>query len=353
MTRPWSRRLAALLVLALLGALPAHGADWVDALKQQVERIDRDTPGHLGVYVKRLADGDTLAYRADRLWYLASAVKVPIAIAVLQEVEAGKLSLDRQMVLKATDKIDGAGALVWQDVGATHGVGSLLERMLMESDNTAANLLVRAIGEDTLNRHARKLLGAGGFRGLTDFTHVRRDVYGELHPAARDLSNLQLVQLAAAPLGPERVAGLRRLLSVEREDLAVATLEQAYANYYARELNMATLAAYGGMLEQLVRGELLSPQHTELMFTHMKYGSYDAYRLEAGLPKTVRFIHKTGTQFRTACHMGVIEPQDRGRHAVVVAVCAEGLDESKEAGRAFERIGKAITQTVLERNASK
>ncbi len=87
------------------------------------------------------------------------------------------------------------------------------------------------------------------------------------------------------------------------------------------------------------------------MFTHMKYGSYDAYRLEAGLPKEARFIHKTGTQLGRACHMGVINPQDQGQNGIVVAVCAEDLDEDKEAGRAFERIGKAISQTLLSDDA--
>ncbi len=337
--------------MILLNTSAVRSADWTDALREHVERIDEQTPGRLGVYVKRLDDQKSLEYRADRLWYLSSAVKVPIAVAVLQEVQAGKRSLDEKIVLKATDKIDGSGALVWQDEGRAHSVASLIERMLMESDNTAANLLVRAVGEDTVNRRARDFLGSKGFRKITDFTQVRYDVYGELHPAARKLTNLELVQVAAAPLGPERVVALRRVLSLEQSDLKLRTIEEAYAKYYALQLNSATLVAYGGMLEKLVRGKLLSPEHTQFMFTHMKYGSYDAYRLEAGLPKEARFIHKTGTQLGRACHMGVINPQDQGQNGIVVAVCAEDLDEDKEAGRAFERLGKAISQTLLSDDA--
>jgi beta-lactamase class A len=336
-------RALALLLLALQALLPARAAGWVDALRAQVERIDADTPGELGLYVKRLDDGERLRLAADRRWYLASSVKVPIAIAVLREVEAGKLRLDQRLRLQAADQVDGSGALVWQAPGAAHDVGSLLERMLMDSDNTAANLLIRAIGLDTLNRHARALLGAT----LTDFTRVRRDVYEELHPKARTLTNRQLVELAAAPLGPARVEALRRTLALKPAQLKVRTIDEAYAKYYTRGLNAATLQAYGGMLERLVRGALLSPAHTALLFKLLKFDTYDAYRLEAGLPKELRFIHKTGTQWRTACHMGVIEPQDGGRRAVVVAVCAEGLDQHGEAGRAFERVGRAITGTVL------
>ena len=60
-------------------------------MRQQVERIDQASPGSLGVYVKRLDTGETMAYGADRFWYLGSTVKVPVAIAVLQQVDAGTL----------------------------------------------------------------------------------------------------------------------------------------------------------------------------------------------------------------------------------------------------------------------
>jgi beta-lactamase class A len=161
------------------------------------------------------------------------------------------------------------------------------------------------------------------------------------------------VQLAAQPLGPRRVDALARTLSVRKAELRVQTLEEAYTRYYAKQLNSAPLSAYGGMLERLVTGQLVSATHLQRLFADLKYDSYDAYRLEAGLPRTARFIHKTGTQLQRACHMGVIHPQDGGRAAIVVATCAEGLDEHGEAGRAFEQIGRAITQTMLGGAASR
>ncbi len=147
--------------------------------------------------------------------------------------------------------------------------------------------------------------------------------------------------------------GLLRALSIRRDELRVGTMEEAYARYYARQLNTAPLSAYGGMLERLVTGQMVTPQHLQRLFVDLKYDSYDAYRLEAGLPRTARFIHKTGTQLERACHMGVIHPQDGARAAIIVATCAEGLDEQREAGRAFEQIGRAITQTLLDGAARK
>lgn len=329
-------------------SLAAHCAAWSDALRQHIERIDKATPGQLGVYIKRLDNGETLSYQADRPWYLGSTTKLPIALAVLQEAEGGKLSLAQKVTLQETDKVDGSGNVVWQKSGTTYTVDALLKRMLMESDNTAANMLIRTVGEDTLNQRARQYLGTQGFNRLTTFTAVRREVYGELHPKARELTNTQLVQVAAQPKGPQRVDAIVRTLSIPRAELRVKTMDEAYTRYYARQFNAAPLSAYGGMLEQMVTGKLVTPQHLQRLFVDLKYETYDAYRLEAGLPRTVRFIHKTGTQLHRACHMGVINPQDGGRAAIVVATCAEELDEQREAGRAFEQIGRAITQTLLD-----
>lgn len=334
---------------ALLGASALHAAPWSDELKSRVEKIDRDSPGKIGVFVKRLDNGETLSYQADTLWYLGSAVKVPIALAVMQEVEDGKQSLDRKLTLQETDKIDGSGDVVWQKDGTSYSLDALLEDMLVHSDNTAANMLIRAIGLDTLNKRSRSYLGRRGFREFTDFSQVRRDVYAQLHPDAAKLSNTDLVKIAGASMGPERVAAVRRALSMEKDQLKLDSLETAYRQYYAKGLNSVTLEAYGGMLEQLVRGKLIKkPEHLQTLFKYMKIGSYDAYRLEAGLPKSAKFIHKTGTQFERACHAGVIHPEDGAPKGIVVVACAQDMDESKAAARAFEQVGAAITQTVLK-----
>ena len=326
----------------------ALAAEWRESLRADIEQLDRQTPGTLGVYVKRLHDGQVFAHGADQPWYLGSTAKVPIAIAVLQQVDAGRLRRTDTLVLNETDKVDGSGPLVWNKAGTRYSIDVLLQRMLGDSDNTAANMLVRAVGDDALNRSAATLLAPDkAFAGLTSFTQVRRDVYAELHPQARALSNRQLVEVAAAPMGPRRVAQVQQALGVPGSAMATRDIGEAYARYYRSRRNSTTLVAYGGMLEQLVRGRLLSAASTDQLFKAMKFDTCGDYRLEGGLPPKLRFIHKTGTQFERACHMGVVSPQDAGAQAVVIAVCAAGLDEQKAAGRLFEQVGRAISRAVL------
>ena len=73
-----------------------------EALAERLRELDEASPGQLGVYLLRPADGSELNHQADRTWYLASATKAAIAIAVLQEVDDGKLQLDQPITLEAT-----------------------------------------------------------------------------------------------------------------------------------------------------------------------------------------------------------------------------------------------------------
>ena len=250
------------------------------------------------------------------------------------------------MTLLATDRIE-AGQIVWHAVGTVYTVEQLLKRMLGDSDNTAANMLMRTVGLERVNASARAAMGADGFKGVTTFAQIRYDVYAEIHPDARKLTNDQLVRIAAVPLGPQRVEAVRRALNKQPSELKAKTIEEAYERYYATGRNTATLEAYGRMLEKLVTGELLSPASTSRLFEAMKIGIYTNYRLQAGLPRSVTFIHKTGTQYLTACHAGVITPENGGARGIVAITCTADLDEQHEAGKVHEQVGAAITKTVL------
>ncbi|WPB57964.1 serine hydrolase [Xylophilus sp. GOD-11R] len=349
-TPPRARAAVLLLLSALVASatLPARADEWPQALKTRIEAIDKASPGSLGVYVKRLDSGESFGYGADQRWYLASTVKVAVAIALLRQVDDGKLRLQQQLTLEESDKVDGSGQVVWTATGTRFTLDSLLDRMLGVSDNTAANMLIRAVGEDKLNDIAVEAMGKGNVGRITNFTAIRRQVYAELdEEGAKKLSNRQLVEIAGATMGPPRVEAARRAMSLERADLEADTIDEAYDRYYANGANSATMEAYGAMLEKLVRGKLLSPQSTQRLFAGMKFGKPGDYRLEAGLPRSVKRIHKTGTQYRRACHMAVVDPQDGGAHAVVIAACAADLDDRTEAGGVFQQVGKAVSATAL------
>lgn len=325
----------------------AVASSWVNALLERLQRIDEDMPGELGIHVRLLGEGYRLDYGDDDAWYLASTIKVPVAIAILEQVEAGELALQQELVLQRSDFVDGAGDLIWQEPGTRYDIATLLAKSLRHSDSTATDMLIRLIGEDHLNRRIRAWVGSG-FGPVTTILQVRYDAYGELHPSVADLSNMDLVVLRNAEAGEPRLLALLDTLGVERKELAHDSIEAAFERYYEGGRNSAHLTVFADLLEKLVSGDLLIAEHTELVLEHMRRISTGGERISAGLPPGIRFAQKTGTQLGRACNMGVIEAGEAGAK-IVVAVCARRFERIDQAEQAFQRIGRALNELVIER----
>lgn len=333
----------AVLMLTILTSGVAYAEESSSALHQRIEAIDTDTPGNMGVYVKHLGSGEVVSYQAERTWYLASTVKVPLAIAVLQEVENGELSLNEELELARTDFVDGAGDLLWHSPGNRFTIETLLSKSITNSDSTATDILMRRLGVEAFNRRIRESMVADGFEPLTTILQVRYEAYAELHPSAENLSNMDYVEIRGAGGQEQRVRAFREKLDLAPQELNASDLGAAFERYYERDLNSATLTAFGTLLERLVRGDLLNSGHTRLVLGHMQNISTGDHRLLAGLPDDVQFAQKTGTQIARACNVGVIHPGKPG-NAVVVASCMEDFGSISNAEQSFSRIAKALGQ---------
>ena len=327
--------------------IPSEAPAWVATLAERVERIDQSMPGELGVYVERLGeDRGVLDRGGDRRWYLSSTIKVPVAIAVLEQVDEGKIGLQDERVLAESDFVDGAGDLIWQKPGSRYAVAELIEKSLQDSDSTATDMLIRLVGERQLNQRIQAWSG-GGFGPLTTIQQVRYDAYGAAHPGVAKLSNMDLVKLRNAEAGEPRLQALAQALGVPRSELKADSLDALFEDYYRRGDNSATLQAFATVLEKLAAGELLSTESRQRLLGHMRQISTGARRIQAGLPDGTDFAQKTGTQIARACNLGIINA-DRGRNgAVIVVACAERFNALGEAEQAFEQLGKALAEVGL------
>lgn len=76
----------------------------------------------------------------------ASMIKVYIMAYAMNLSNSGNLQLDSVLVLQKKDKVDGAGIIAgWAD-GTPIAIGRLIELMIVESDNTATNMLIDYFG---------------------------------------------------------------------------------------------------------------------------------------------------------------------------------------------------------------
>lgn len=133
--------------------------------------------------------GETLAdYRADKVFKSASLIKTPIMLCALEEVEAGRLSLDGKIPALPCHCV-GDEAPVIRD-GTDVPLSVLLEYMITDSNNSATNVLIDLLGMEKINAFSRRigLCDTVLRRHMLDFEAARRG--NENHTSAGDMLRL-------------------------------------------------------------------------------------------------------------------------------------------------------------------
>ena len=328
---------------------PSDAPAWANRLGELLADSDLHHDGELGVAVVDLASGTRYSYRGDEAWYLASGVKLPVAVAVLRAVQDGRLALHGRVALLAEDLVDGAGPTKRRVPGSRLRIDWLLEQMLVHSDNTASDVLIRQVGLGEVNAVAAELMDSRCGH-ITTLADVRRLAYGHLHRGAAALRGSDLLQLAAAPYGRARYEALAALLGAAPGELALADLASAFEAYYASAVNSAPLDAYAQMLVAVAEGRALDAQHTGYLMQVLSRVETGRRRILAGLPSGTRFAHKTGTQLRRQCDFGIVSVADAetgtDRH-IAVAACVRGARSLARGESALRAVGQALAASGL------
>ncbi len=122
-----------------------------DALTELLEQA----PGSYSAAAWR--DGATVyEYRADTIHAAASLIKVPLCMAALasdqQRQRTGNgLNLVATFTLRDEDRVDGEGDFDQAPTGTVASYATLIGHALRESDNTASNALIAALGMEEVN----------------------------------------------------------------------------------------------------------------------------------------------------------------------------------------------------------
>lgn len=153
--------------LVVLSTLSFAATD--TSLQQKIEAMAAQHRGKLALYAANLKTGDTVAIDADDPVPTASVIKLPILVEAMEQVKAGKHKLDDKINLQKNDIVQGSGILQFFDTPLAITLKDTLTFMIVESDNTATNLVIDQVGIKNVNDRIAQM-------GLKD-TYLYKKVY--------------------------------------------------------------------------------------------------------------------------------------------------------------------------------
>ncbi|WID98194.1 class A beta-lactamase [Bosea vestrisii] len=330
-------RLACALAFTLAGlaASPAF-ADWDKAkLDSGIKTIEQSTKGRLGVGLIDLKDRKGWSSRGAELFPLQSVFKLPLAIGVLQAVEAGKLKLDQKITVTRNDLslYHSPLAKAFRGERNEYPLRELLARSTRESDNTAADLLLRLIGGP---QALTALLKDGGVSGISVDRYER-----VFQPEILGLPGYGWDQAIDTA---KFYKAIQAIPAAERKKRLAATLTD--------KRDAATPEASIAFLEGLAKGTWLrDPANAALLDKIMLEAKTGPSRIKAGLPAGARFAHKTGLGpsadglNHATNDIGIVTLPDGRRFAIAVYLAGAQVGE-KEREAAHAAVARLAVESL-------
>lgn len=289
-----------ILAMAVL-AMWASGD--LSGLAADLDRIARETDGTLGAAVRLVETGETVVLNGDGRFPMQSVYKAPIGMAVLHEVDAGRLSLDAPIRVEMADLVPSGMHSPLRDAHPKGGVVPLLELLRLsveESDGTASDVLLRLAG------------------------------------------------------GKAKVQGY--LSSVGVEGIRIETTEgEMGRDYQAQYRSWAAPGAAVGWLTALQQGKDLSPKSRALLLGWMTATKTFPTRLKGRLPAGTEVAHKTGSSgsrdgvSAATNDIGIITLPD-GRHLAVAVFLRDSKADDAARDAAIAKVARAAWDRATKTN---
>ncbi|QNN64082.1 serine hydrolase [Sphingomonas rhizophila] len=268
-----TRIVAFLLSFLLLAAPAAAEAPFrLQPLEQRLQAIANINPGNIGIAALDLTSGEMVSVHGDEPFPMASTVKVAIAAAYLTQVEHGRRSLD--------DRIEG------------RSVRSLMEAMLIRSDNAATDIILRNLG---------------GPKAMQEWLTFHR------------LEGLRVDRSIARLLADRR----------DLRDVRDSSTPKAMVNLLAR-------------LDQ----GILQPQSRTYLLDLMARCATGKNRMRGLLPSGTPVAHKTGTLNGLTTDVGFITLPD-GRRVAVALFARSGVNRPMTLAQAARSIYDGFSRISL------
>jgi beta-lactamase class A len=243
-------------------------------LRAQLEQLQQGFDGRVGICVQDRSGAACV--NGDQRYSMQSVVKLLVALAVMDAVDAGRWKLDDRVNVRKEDLslyVQPIAKLVTEK-GYITSIDDLMRRAVVDSDSGATDILIAKLGGPAkvhafLVKHSIK-----GIQVDRDERHLQTEILGmDWRPEYVD----DPVFRAAIAKVPE-----------QRRD-------EYYRRYQVDPRDTSTPAGMATLLHQLAEGKLLKRSSTDHLLNVMSQTVTFPDRLKAGLKNDWTVAHKTGT----------------------------------------------------------
>jgi len=294
------------------------------SISQKIEKLAEGLVGRIGVAAQDINSGLTISVNGDEPFVMASTYKVAIAVAILRQVDEGKLKLTDLVDCAAEKMVPGPNPMVtyFFHPGLKLSIANLIEPMITDSDNSATDFLLEVAGGPQVVTEMLRSLGITDFRVDRYVSEILRDFYGL-----------------------EERAYLPYTLKAYREDPTLLT-RQGDRNLKFEQEDPRDHTTPKAMLQLLLaidNGTALSEKGREFLLSVMSRTTTGFHRLKGLLPKGTPVADKTGTIGGVANDVGFITLPDGRRIAIAVYTKSSTTSEADR-----EKAIAEITRSVYD-----
>ncbi|MBL0170927.1 MAG: serine hydrolase [Gemmatimonadaceae bacterium] len=213
---------AALLICTLASPAQAQSdqrAQLTAKFRARLVEVARSTDGVVGIGVIDLKSGERFGVNDTLVFPQGSAIKIPLLVELFRQADAGTLSLDERVAVRAADQVGGTGVAQWFGDGQSMlALRDLAVLMIVLSDNTATNMLIGKVGMGAVNKTMASLrLGAIALQRL--MIRPLESAIGNENVAtpAQAAELMRRIHTCELPMAKTRCDDLRRILEIPKD----------------------------------------------------------------------------------------------------------------------------------------
>ncbi|MCK9211090.1 MAG: class A beta-lactamase, subclass A2 [Ignavibacteriaceae bacterium] len=289
-------RIYYVLSYLIIFIIPVNVFAQKDTLRTKIEHIIEVAKGNVGVAIISLGNNDTLTINGDSKFPMQSVYKFPLALAVLDKVDKGILSLDQKIFVKKEELLPNT----WSPLREKYPEGNvnitldeLLTYTVSVSDNNGCDILFRLLGGPKI-------------------------VNGYIH-------NLGITNIAVA-----------------------ATEEEMHKDGKVQFSNWCTPYAMGQLLSLFYHNKILSTKNGKYLMQIMVKTSTGTKRIKGLLPTGTIVAHKTGSSGSNEAgvigalnDVGIVTLPN-GNHFVIVVFISNSTAEEAVCENVIAKVTKAV-----------